>query len=278
MRKDRLTARNGVAVPGASSCATAPARSPARVFREADRLGLRFERGDAVAVRGRAERYRGELAAELDDVRRLEPGEWEPAEFLPAAYRSAEELDGFLEHLTREIADPALRAVVERVVFDASRWRASSAARPAPAPATTPTSAGCSSTRSRSATLVGELCQLHPRLDSDLLMAAAILHDVGKAREFTYGAEFGITEEGRLLGHLAIGAEIVGAAAGGLDRGAARRPPALRALPPRRRGRAGARGRRRHGQRLRLGRGAGALSPERPRRGGQGRARARALG
>ena len=47
-------------------------------------------------------------------------------------------------------------------------------------------------------------------------MAAAILHDVGRAREFTYGAEFGLSEEGRMLGHLAIGAEIVGAAAGSL--------------------------------------------------------------
>ena len=46
------------------------------------------------------------------------------------------------------------------------------------------------------ATLVGEFCQLHPRLDSDLLMAAALLHDVGKAREFTYGAEFGIERGG----------------------------------------------------------------------------------
>jgi putative nucleotidyltransferase with HDIG domain len=42
---------------------------------------------------------------------------------------------------------------------------------------------------------------------------AALLHDVGKVREFTYGAEFGISEEGRLLGHLAIGAEIIGPAA-----------------------------------------------------------------
>ena len=62
-------------------------------------------------------------------------------------------------------------------------------------------------------TLVLETAQLHPRLDSDLLMAAALVHDVGRTREFTYGAEFGRTEEGRLLGHLAIGAEIVGAAA-----------------------------------------------------------------
>ena len=44
-------------------------------------------------------------------------------------------------------------------------------------------------------------------------MAAAILHDCGRAREFTYGAEFGLSEEGRMLGHLAIGAQIVGAAA-----------------------------------------------------------------
>jgi 3'-5' exoribonuclease len=47
-------------------------------------------------------------------------------------------------------------------------------------------------------------------------MAAAVLHDVGRTREFNYGAEFGLTDEGRLLGHLAIGAEIVGAATGGL--------------------------------------------------------------
>jgi len=65
-------------------------------------------------------------------------------------------------------------------------------------------------------TLVGETCVLHPKLDSDLLTAAALLHDVGKVREFTYGAEFGISEEGRLLGHLAIGAEIVGGAASDL--------------------------------------------------------------
>jgi len=63
------------------------------------------------------------------------------------------------------------------------------------------------------ATLVGELCVLHPKLDSDLLMTAALLHDIGKAREFTYGAEFGISDEGRLLGHLAIGAELIGPAA-----------------------------------------------------------------
>ncbi len=55
------------------------------------------------------------------------------------------------------------------------------------------------------ATLVHEVCQLHPRLNRDLLLTAALVHDIGRSREFTYGAEIGVTDEGRLLGHLLIG-------------------------------------------------------------------------
>ena len=91
-----------------SSSATAPARSPPGCSARPTASALRFESGDAVRVRGRVERFRGEMVAELDDVERLEPGSYDPAEFLPAAYRSVEELEGFLEHLAREIHDPAL--------------------------------------------------------------------------------------------------------------------------------------------------------------------------
>ena len=205
--KDRLTARNG------SSYLSLRLRDPsgviaARVFREADRIGLRFDAGDAVVVRGKAERFRGELVVELDDVRRLEPGSFNPSEFLPSAYRSLEELEGFLEHLAREIHDADLRNVVGRTLFAGA---AADEFRRAPCTRGGHHAylGGLIEHTVAVGTLVGEVCQLHPRLDSDLLMAAALLHDVGKTREFTYGAEFGISEEGALLGHLAIGAEIV---------------------------------------------------------------------
>ena len=55
------------------------------------------------------------------------------------------------------------------------------------------------------ATLALELCTLHPRLDRDLLLCAAIVHDLGKTREFTYGAEIERSDEGRLLGHVELG-------------------------------------------------------------------------
>ena len=212
--KDRLTAKNG------SQYLSLRLRDPsgqitARVFREADRLGLRFSAGDAVLARGKVERYRGELVAELDDVRALEDGSFDPAEFLPSAYRSTEELEGFLEHLTREVYDPQLRGVVESVVFSGPQ-----AAEFRRAPCTRAGHhaylGGLLEHTVAVATLVGELCTLHPRLDSDLLTAAAILHDVGKTREFAYGAEFELSDEGAMLGHLLLGAEIVGAAAGSL--------------------------------------------------------------
>jgi 3'-5' exoribonuclease len=214
LRKDRLTGRSGS--PYLSlELRDRTGTIPARVFREVDRVSARFEAGDAVRVRGRAQRFRGDLHAELEDVRRVDADDYEPSEFLPAAYRSVEELEGFLEHLAREIHDPGLRAMVEMTVL---RDPVGREFRRAPC-----TRAGHHAYLSgliehtvSVGTLALELCPLHPRLDSDLLMAAALLHDVGKVREFTYGAEFGLTEEGRLLGHLALGAEIIRGAAGGL--------------------------------------------------------------
>ena len=81
-------------------------------------------------------------------------------------------------------------------------------------------------------------------------MAAALLHDVGKTREFTYGAEFGISDEGRMLGHLAIGAQIVGAAARGRRR--ERRLALLNCVLSHHGPEAAGRARRRPRQRLRL--------------------------
>jgi 3'-5' exoribonuclease len=217
VRKDRLSARNG-SIYLSLELRDRTGSIAARGFREVDRLAGRFERGEAIRVSGRVERFRGELVAEVADIQPVEEAEVNPTEFLPAAYRNAEELEGFLEHLTREVHDRALSQVVERVLFSepvAAGFRRAPCTRAGHHAYV----GGLLEHTVAVGTLVPEICQLHPRLDSDLLMAAALLHDVGKSREFTYGAEFGTTEEGRLIGHLTLGAEIVGSAAGGLSQG-----------------------------------------------------------
>src|SRR5262249_30426019 len=214
-RKSRSSARNG-SIYLSLELRDRSGSIPARVFRDVDRLAARFERGQIIRVRGTVERFRGELVAEVEDIEPVDGGEIDPAEFLPSAYRGREELEGFLEHLAREVHDAVLRSVVERVLFEepvASEFRRAPCTRAGHHAYL----GGLIEHTVSVGTLVGDVCQLHPRLDSDLLMASALLHDVGKVREFSYGADFEVTEEGRLLGHLAIGAEIVGSAAGGLS-------------------------------------------------------------
>jgi 3'-5' exoribonuclease len=184
----------------------------ARAFRDADLLSGRFDRGDLVRVAGRVERFRDELQVELRAIARVADGEADPAAFLPVAYRDLEELDGFLEHLSREVYDPGLRALLDGLLGDAelrAAWRRAPCTRGGHHAYL----GGLLEHTVAVATLAHELCQLHPRLDSDLLLAAAIVHDLGKTREFSYGAEIALTEEGRLLGHVELGLRLLEARA-----------------------------------------------------------------
>src|SRR5918998_884516 len=116
-RKDRLTAKNGSPYL-AVELRDRTGAIQARAFRAADFLAGQFERGDLVAVRGRVERFRDELQMDLHSIRRAEGAD--PAAFLPTAYRDLDELDGFLEHLAREVYDPDLRALIDSFLGDTS--------------------------------------------------------------------------------------------------------------------------------------------------------------
>jgi 3'-5' exoribonuclease len=206
-RKDRLTARTGSAYL-ALELRDRSGSLPARVFRDADFVAGQFEKGDLIEGSGRVDRFRDQIQAELTSARRAEPGSADPADFLPVAYRDLEELDGFLEHLAREVHDPQLRALLQLFLGDEVFRRAFRRA-PCTRNGHHAYLGGLLEHTVAVATLAYELCILHVRLDSDLLIAAAILHDCGKVREFTLGADIELSDEGRLLGHLALGQAMV---------------------------------------------------------------------
>jgi 3'-5' exoribonuclease len=206
-RKDRLTAKNG----GAYLAVELRDRTGAisgRAFREADFLSSQFERGDLVWVAGRVERFRDELQVEVKTIRRAEDGAADPASFLPVAYRDLDELDGFLEHLAGEVRDPAFAALLADLLQDAA-VRAALRRTPCTRNGHHAYLGGLLEHTVAVTTLALETCVLHPRLDQDLLLTAAIVHDLGKTREFALGAEIGLTEEGRLLGHVELGLRLL---------------------------------------------------------------------
>ncbi|MFZ0387093.1 MAG: HD domain-containing protein [Solirubrobacteraceae bacterium] len=211
-RKDRLMTRNGspyLALELRDRTGTLPARA----FQNADTLAGRFERGDIVRVRGRVERFREELVLEVIEIARAESVD--PGHFLPTAYRDLDELDGFLEHLSGEVYDAGYQQLLTVMLADTelrAQWRR--------APCTRGSHhaylGGLLEHTVAVATLAHETCQLHPGVNSDLLICAALVHDIGRTREFTYGAELGVTDEGRLLGHMAIGARMLTDSADGV--------------------------------------------------------------
>ena len=206
-RKERLMSRAGTPYLALELRDRTGALS-ARVFRDADVAAGRFERGDLVRVDGRVERFRDELQLDLRTIARAPDGEADPAAFLPTAYRDLDELDGFLEHLAREVHDPGYAGLLDRLLADdalRAQWRRAPCSRAGHHAYL----GGLLEHTVAVGTLALEACQLHPRLHRDLLLCAALVHDLGKTREFTYGAEIGLSEEGRLLGHVELGLRLL---------------------------------------------------------------------
>jgi 3'-5' exoribonuclease len=206
-RKERLMSRAGTPYL-ALELRDRTGAIAARVFRDADVAAARFDRGDLVTVQGRVERFREALQLDLRAIARVADGEADPAAFLPVAYRDLDELDGFLEHLAGEVHDAGYAQLLALLLGDAplrAQWRRAPCTRAGHHSYL----GGLLEHTVAVGTLALEACQLHPRLNSDLLITAALVHDLGKTQEFTYGAEIGLSEAGRLLGHVELGLRLL---------------------------------------------------------------------
>jgi 3'-5' exoribonuclease len=204
-RKQRLRTRGGASYL-ALELVDPSGRLEARVWQDVELLDGRFAEGDAVRVLGRVQRYRDRLQLE---VRALEAAPETNVEALtPTLRRDADELDGFLEFLAGEIAHAGLAATVGAFLND-GELRGRLRALPAAPDGHHGYAGGLLEHTVGVATICRELTQLHPRLRADLLLAAALLHDVGRARELGPAPSFRPTDEGRLLGHVHLGLRMV---------------------------------------------------------------------
>ena len=210
-RKQRLRTKKGASYL-ALELVDQTGRIEARVWNDVELLDGRFAEGDAVRVLGRVSKFGERLQL---DVRSVEAADADPADLTPALRRDADELDGFLEFLAAEISHSGLATVVRRFTSD-TQLRAS--LRTLPAAETHHSYAGGLLEHTVGvATLARETAQLHPRLRSDLLLAAALVHDVGRARELGRAPAFRQSEEGRLLGHVHLGLRLIEERAEALD-------------------------------------------------------------
>jgi len=200
-RKQRLRTKGGAAYL-ALELVDPSGRIDARVWQDVELLDARFAEGDAVRVLGRVERFRDRLQLA---VRAIEAApEADATTLAPAIRRDADELQGFLEFLTAEISHLGLRAAVEGVLAAADLR-----SYPATVEGHHSYAGGLLEHTVGVATICREVAQLHPRLRSDLLLAAALVHDAGRTIELGPPPAFRPTDEGRLLGHVHLGLRLI---------------------------------------------------------------------
>jgi 3'-5' exoribonuclease len=172
-------------------------------FQDTDKNWHTFNQGDYVLVRGVVKEYAGRPQIKLTRVQVLPEDGVDSRDFLPSADRDADEMYEELFGWVRSIADPHIKHLLEAIFGDeeiAGRFRMAPAAKGMH-------HAYIGGLLSHTLSVIG-LCHRvaghygPPAVNHDLLLAGAMLHDLGKAWELDWQRGFDYTDSGRLLGHI----------------------------------------------------------------------------
>ncbi len=168
----------------------------------------RISAGDYVQVKGTVSEYRGMLQLVVRAATRSAAEQVEPADFLPVTSRNIDAMFEKLFQITGTLKTPCLHDLFRLFWADAELVRLFKAA-PAAKKMHHAYIGGLLEHTLSMAILVDKIAGHYTGVDRDLLLAGAILHDIGKIREFEFISHIDYTSEGRLLSHIVIGIQII---------------------------------------------------------------------
>lgn len=165
-----------------------------------------FDAMDYVAITGDITSFQGNLQCSIKRARKVSEGEYDPADYLPVSKKDIEEMYKELMALIQSVKNPYLGKLLH-MFFDneefAKRFKFHSAAKSV--------HHGFVGGLLEHSLSVAKNCDFfagnYPVLNRDLLITAAIFHDVGKLKELSVFPENDYTDAGQLLGHIVIGSE-----------------------------------------------------------------------
>lgn len=163
--------------------------------------------GAVYMVQGKVENYMDDLQIRITGIK-APAGEIDWSKFLPESKRTADSLTAEFDTLIESLKDPHYRTLVETLRNHEKLWH-----RFAIAPAATMIHhaylRGLLEHTLNICRICDKLAELYPEINRDLLLTGAIFHDIGKAYEYDSGPSFQRTTYGELVGHLAIGDNLV---------------------------------------------------------------------
>jgi 3'-5' exoribonuclease len=155
-------------------------------------------------VKGRCEDYRGSLQVIIDACRPYPSDKVDIADFLPVTELDVEQMWAELLEILRAVKDKHLRLLIKKFVEDRELVAGFKKA-PAAMQMHHPFVGGLLEHTLKVARAAKALLPLYPKLNADLVLAGAFVHDVGKIAELSAGVTMSYTDRGLLIGHITIG-------------------------------------------------------------------------
>lgn len=169
-----------------------------------------FDVFDYIEVYGEVNCFQGANQINIKRTRRCQEGEYHPADYLPVSKKNIEDMFGEILAYIKKIENPYIKKLLESFFVEDEKFikafKSSSAAKSV--------HHGFVGGLLEHTLSVTKLCDYYagayPVLNRDLLIASAMLHDIGKTKELSLFPQNDYTDEGQLLGHIVIGSEMIG--------------------------------------------------------------------
>ena len=168
-----------------------------------------FDALDYIYVAGTVSMFNGALQASLKQVRKADEGEYIPSDYLPVTKQNTKVMYQELMGYAGSVKNPYLSALLKSFFIEDNEF-ASSFVKHSAAKTVHHSFVGGLLEHTLSVTrLCGYIAEHYPAVNRDLLITAAILHDIGKTAELSFFPTNEYTDEGQMLGHIMIGAEMI---------------------------------------------------------------------
>lgn len=169
-----------------------------------------FDSMDFIMTDGMVTSFQGSRQVNVSRIRKAQEGEYDPAEYIPASKYDREEMYQELKGIVDTIGEPHLKKLAQKYFVDDAEFikefKQHSAAKSV--------HHGFVGGLLQHTLAVTKMCEFfaanYPVIDRDLLITAALFHDIGKVWEISGFPANEYTDDGQLLGHIFLGAELVG--------------------------------------------------------------------
>lgn len=182
----------------------------AKCWERAEECSRKFRKGDVVAVKGVVKEFEGEPQIEFNiyNVRKCAVEEFDASHFLPKTKKNVDVLRAELEGIVAGFKNRFLRELLS-LFFADEAFMKNFLKAPGGKVHHHAFLGGLIEHTHSVVMICKRVCEVYSELDEELLLAGAILHDIGKIRDYTYHAVIDVSDEGGLVGHIVLGNELL---------------------------------------------------------------------